>query len=211
MKVSDHRLPPHLPDLSISSGRWGADGKKFSFLLSFRSIRASFHDSPHRRLSSIPINRIFSIPWSCIWTKSRQLKDWFLMIVRCYTNKNIRTQVRETTYANSQTLNTDFLCRRSIPFQPMKCLHEHGQLMKRTHFAWSNLSNTQNTFALPQVEQEFPVNCWFHGMEFQYFPRDWQVPVCDQLHFNLGKDTATKSSIYKYIPTNPSCFALNKY
>jgi hypothetical protein len=49
--------------------------------------------------------------------------------------QNIRTQVRKTTYANSQTLNTDFLCRRSIPFQPMKCLHEHGQLMKRTHFA----------------------------------------------------------------------------
>ena len=66
IKVLDPRLPPHLPDLSISSGRWGADGKKFSFLLSFRSIRASFHDSPHRRLSSIPINRIFSIPWSCI-------------------------------------------------------------------------------------------------------------------------------------------------
>lgn len=66
IKVLDHQLPPHLPDLSISSGRWGADGKKFSFLLSFRSIRTSFRELQNRRLSSIPINRIFSIPWSCI-------------------------------------------------------------------------------------------------------------------------------------------------
>ena len=66
IKVLDPRLPPHLPDLSISSGRWGADGNKFSFLPSFRLIRASFRELLIRRLSSNPINPIFFIPWSCI-------------------------------------------------------------------------------------------------------------------------------------------------